>query len=127
MRLYEFEGHELFRKEGIIGPRFAVAGSPAEARQRAEEIGLPVIIKAQVLAGGRYLAGGVQTAETAVQVEEVTQRIFARRIAGMQIHYVMIAEKINAQREFYLGVTEQKGRKSYADVKHYKRRKRWLS
>lgn len=86
-------------------PEFAVVENPVEARQRAEEIGLPVVVKAQVLTGGRYLAGGVQTAETAEQVEAVTERILARKIGGMEIAYIMIAQKVTAEKEFYLGVT----------------------
>lgn len=105
MRLYEFEGNELFRKEGIIGPEFAIAENPAEARQRAEEIGLPVVVKAQVLTGGRYLAGGVQTAKSLEQVESITRRILSKTIGGMEIPYVMIARKASIETEFYLGVT----------------------
>ncbi len=59
MRLYEFEGIELFRREGIPVPEYALAVSPEEAQDRAQAIGLPVVLKAQVLVGGRWLAGGV--------------------------------------------------------------------
>jgi len=55
--LYEFEGSNLFCQEGIPVPDYALATSPQDARQRAEEIGLPVVVKAQVLTGGRGLAG----------------------------------------------------------------------
>ena len=49
MRLYEFEGAELFRREGIPVPDSALASNPEESRDRAQDIGLPVVIKAQVL------------------------------------------------------------------------------
>jgi len=104
MRLYEFEGSDLFRREGIPVPDCAVAASPQEARQRAEEIGLPVVIKAQVLVGGRGLAGGVQTAESLDQVEEVAQRILSSPIKGLPVHRVMVARKVEMAQEFYLGV-----------------------
>ena len=71
VRLYEFEGSDLFRQEGIPVPNCAIAANPQEARQKAEAMGLPVVIKAQVLVGGRGLAGGVQTAESLDQVVEV--------------------------------------------------------
>ena len=105
MRLYEFEGSELFRREGIAVPDCAVADSPAEARQKAEEIGLPVVVKAQVLVGGRGLAGGVQTAESLDQVEEVARHILGSSIKGLPVQRVMVARKVEVAREFYLGVT----------------------
>lgn len=105
MRLYEFEGIDLFRQEGIPVPDYALATSSQEARQKAEEIGLPVIIKAQVLVGGRWLAGGVQTAESLNQVEEVTHHILSSPIRGFLVNQVMVARKMETVQEFYLGVT----------------------
>ena len=104
MRLYEFEGSDLFRREDIPVPDCAVASSPQEARQKAGDIGLPVVIKAQVLVGGRGLAGGVQTAESLDQVEEVAQRILSSPIKGLPVHRVMVARKVEVAQEFYLGV-----------------------
>ena len=63
MRLYEFEASGLLARKGIPVPRNAVVTSPQEAREKAEEIGLPVMLKAQVLTGGRGFAGAVQAAE----------------------------------------------------------------
>ena len=75
MRLYEFEGSDLFRREGIPVPDYTIASSSQEARQKAQEMGLPVVIKAQVLTGGRWLAGGVKIAGSLDQVEELSHRI----------------------------------------------------
>jgi succinyl-CoA synthetase beta subunit len=105
MRLYEFEGSELFRREGIPIPALAVATSAEEAREKAAEIGLPVVIKAQVLVGGRGLAGGVQTAESLEQVAEVAGRILRTPIKGLPVRKVIVARKAAVAREFYLGVT----------------------
>jgi len=105
MKLYEFEGSELFRQEGIPVPNYAVVTSPQEARDKARAVGLPVVIKAQVLTGGRWLAGGIQTAESLDEVEKVTQRILDSPIGGLSVHQVMVAEKVETAREFYLGVT----------------------
>ena len=105
MRLYEFEGSDLFRREGIPVPDYVVAASPQEVRQKAEQIGLPVVIKAQVLTGGRGLAGGVQAAESLDQAEEVAYRILGSSIRGLPVHQVMVAKKVEVTREFYLGVT----------------------
>ena len=105
MRLYEFEAAELLRKEGIIVPSYAIASSPAEAKEKAREVGLPAVLKAQVLTGGRYLAGGVQTADSLEEVEDITRRILGTTIGGMAVPYVMVARKIAAERQFYLGIT----------------------
>ncbi|MCL0099198.1 acetate--CoA ligase family protein [Dehalococcoidia bacterium] len=105
MRLYEFEGGDLFRREGIPTPAYAVAANPQEARQKAEEVGLPVLLKAQVLAGGRGLAGGVQTADSVDQVEEVAHRILNSPIRGLPVRRVMVARKVEVTQEFYLGIT----------------------
>lgn len=105
MRLYEFEGSDLFRQEGIPVPDYAVVTSPQEARQKAQEIGLPVIIKAQILTGGRGLAGGVQAAQSLEQVEEVVHRILNTQIKDLPVHQVMVAQKVEIERELYLGVT----------------------
>lgn len=105
MRLYEFEGSDLFRREGIPVPNYAVTSSPQEARQKAEEIGLPVVIKAQVLVGGRGLAGGVQVADSPDQAEKVAHRILSYSISGLPVQWVIVAQKVEVAREFYLGVT----------------------
>ncbi len=105
MRLYEFEGSELFRREGIPVPDYALAASPQEALEKARGIGLPVVIKAQVLAGGRWLAGGVQTAQSLDQVEKVASRILGSSIKGLPVQQVMVARKAETAQEFYLGVT----------------------
>jgi len=105
MRLYEFEGIELFRREGIPVPDFALASSPDEAREKAETIGLPVVIKAQVLAGGRWLAGGVKTADSLDDVQQSAGRILGSSIRGLPVHQVMIVSSVETVREFYLGIT----------------------
>jgi succinyl-CoA synthetase beta subunit len=105
MRLYEFEGMELFRREGIPVPEYTVVTSPQEARQRATELGLPVVIKAQVLSGGRGLAGGVRNAESLEQVEEITRHILSSQLKGITVERLIIARKVEIAREIYLGVT----------------------
>jgi len=105
MRLYEYEGADLFRRESIPIPEFALAASPAEARAKAAEIGLPVVLKAQVLTGGRWLAGGVQVARTLNDVDAAAARIFGAPIRGFSVQQVMVARQIESAREYYLGVT----------------------
>jgi len=105
MKLYEFEAGDLFRQEGIPVPHFIVADSPPQARRAAEKIGVPVVVKAQVLTGGRGLAGGVQSAESPQQAEEIARRILKSSVRGLTVNRVMVVEKAEVAREFYLGVT----------------------
>ncbi len=105
MRLYEFEGIELFRRGGIPVPNYALAASPEEAQERAQEIGLPVVIKAQVLTGGRYLAGGVQVAGSLTSVADTTRHTLGLTIGGLPVQQVMVAQKVEPVQELYLGVT----------------------
>lgn len=105
MRLYEFEAADLLRKEGIPVPDFVVAASPREARRAAGKIGFPVVIKAQVLTGGRGLAGGVQTADSPQQAEEIADRILKSTIKELPVDKVMVVKKADVSRELYLGVT----------------------
>jgi succinyl-CoA synthetase beta subunit len=105
MRLYEYEGCKLFQSEGIPVPRYGLAASPQEACEKAREIGLPVVVKAQVLSGGRWLAGGVQNAATLEEVEAVTRRIMEKPMLGFAVQQVMVSQKVDITREFYLSVS----------------------
>lgn len=105
MRLFEYEGNLLFRKEGIPAPNFELASNPEETVTKAKKVGLPVVVKAQVLSGGRYLAGGVQSVETLENVEKAAKHIFGLSISGYPVRQVMVAPKINTTREFYVGIT----------------------
>jgi succinyl-CoA synthetase beta subunit len=105
MRLYEFEGAKLFQNEGIPVPKYALATSPQEAGAKASEIGLPVVIKAQVLTGGRWLAGGVQNAQTQAEVEDATRRIMEKPMLGFAVQQVMVSQKVDIAREYYLSVS----------------------
>jgi len=105
MKLYEYEGVELFKQGGIPVPDFAVVTTAEEAREKAEIIGVPVIIKAQVLTGGRYLAGGVRTVDSLDKVEETAQRILTSRIRGYPVNKLMVAANVDVAREYYCSIT----------------------
>ena len=105
MKLYEFEGSDLLRREGIPVLDYTLATTPDEAREGAEKLGLPVVVKAQVLTGGRWLAGGVQTAHSLEQVEEAARRILGLSIRDWPVKQVMITPKVDSVREFYLAFT----------------------
>jgi succinyl-CoA synthetase beta subunit len=105
MKLYEYEGVELFKQGGIPVPDFAIATTAEEAREKAQAIGVPLLIKAQVLTGGRYLAGGVKTIDALDKVEETARRILSSKIRGLPVNKIMLAANVDVFREYYCSIT----------------------
>ena len=105
MRLYEYEGIDIFENVGIPVPRRGVAESIEDALLIAGEIGYPVVLKAQVLVGGRGLAGGVKTVETPDELEDISGKLFNAEIKGLPVRKLMVCEKADILRELYMGIT----------------------
>ena len=105
MRLHEHEAADIFEKAGIPVPRRMVADSTEEALSAAGQIGYPVVLKAQVLVGGRGLAGGIRTAETPEDLEKHANELFESDIKGLPVNKIMISERVTIGQEFYMGVT----------------------
>jgi len=103
--LYEFQGKELFRRYGIPVSDGRLATSPAAARAAAEEMGGPVVVKAQVLTGGRGKAGGIKLAETPADAEARAQEILGLDIRGHTVDKVWIERASEIEREYYLSIT----------------------
>ena len=105
MRLHEYEAKKLFRKQSIAIPPGAVARSKEEAEQIARQIGKPVVVKAQVLVGGRGKAGGIEFAETPQQAGLAAERILREKIKGERVEEILVEERIIIDRELYVGIT----------------------
>ena len=105
MRLHEHEAARLFQQAGVPVPPFAVAETADEAVAALEKVGLPVVIKAQVLVGSRGKHGGIVTAETADEVRQKSGAILGSAVRGFSVESVMIARKVAIARELYVGVT----------------------
>jgi succinyl-CoA synthetase beta subunit len=105
MKLYEHESADIFSGFGIRVPERILAVTPDEALSAAEKIGLPVVLKAQVLAGGRGLAGGVKTVATAEEAQAVAADLLGSRIQGIKVRSIMVVRKVDYDRELYLGIT----------------------
>ncbi len=105
MRLFEYEGREIFAKYGIAISPAVLVRSVEEALPAAETIGYPVVVKAQVLTGGRGKAGGVRLAANPAELAEHTGRILGMVIQGEQTESVLLSRKIEIARELYAGVT----------------------
>jgi len=105
MRIQEYEAKEIFKQFSIPVPAGKTAKTDLEARVISEEIGLPVVIKAQVLVGGRGKAGGIKIAECLEEVEQDTNEILNKSIKGYQASEVLIEKKLDIKHEFYCGIT----------------------
>ncbi len=104
MKLYEYESKDIARRYGIPVPRGYVASSPDEARKAARELGA-VVLKAQVLVGGRGLAGGVKLAKNPEEAYDVAERLFSTTIRGEKVEKLLVEEKVCISRELYLSLT----------------------
>jgi succinyl-CoA synthetase beta subunit len=105
MRLYEYEAKEIFERARIPVPPRKVARTVEEAKKAAEEIGLPVAVKAQVLVGGRGKAGGIEFANSIEEVEEISNKLLGMKIKDTPVNSVLVEKKVEVGKELYVGVT----------------------
>ncbi len=105
MRLHEYEALDIFEQNGIPVPRRGIASTMHEALHVAGEIGYPVILKAQVLVGGRGLAGGIKTASSPDELKEVAESLLSSDIKGLPVLKLLVCEKVEIKKELYLGIT----------------------
>ncbi len=104
MKLHEYQSKQIFGRHGVPVPQGIVAETPQAARQAAEQIGLPVVIKSQVLVGGRGKAGGVKVARTLDEVEAKTRDILNLTIKGLPVRRVLVDPAADIRGEIYLGI-----------------------
>jgi succinyl-CoA synthetase beta subunit len=107
--LYEYQGKELFSRFGIPVSEGRLATTPEEARASAEEIGGPVVVKAQVLAGGRGKAGGIKLADDPADAEVKARQILGLDIRGHVVRKLWIEKASEIANEYYLSVTFDRG------------------
>ena len=111
MDLYEYQGKELFRRFGIPVSEGRLAESPEEARAAAQELGGTVVVKAQVLTGGRGKAGGIKLADTPDEAEARAREILGLDIRGHVVRKLWIERASDIAKEYYLSVTFDRGEK----------------
>src|SRR3954463_10593557 len=104
MRFYEYESREIVKRAGIPVTDFGFATSAAQAREIAERIGGPTVIKSQVLSGGRMKAGGVKFADTPQEAAEHAEAILQLEINGQMPRGVLVDPKAEVKQEYYAGV-----------------------
>jgi succinyl-CoA synthetase beta subunit/citryl-CoA synthetase large subunit len=104
MRFFEYESRAIVAKAGIPVTRHGFATTAQEARRIAEEIAGPVVIKSQVLTGGRMKAGGVQFADTPEEAEKLAEQVLALEINGHMPRGVLVDSRASVKHEYYAGV-----------------------
>ncbi|MFN3741310.1 MAG: ADP-forming succinate--CoA ligase subunit beta [Anaerolineales bacterium] len=108
MKLHEYQSKQIFARYGIPIPRGRVAETAAAARQIAEELGGRVVVKAQVLVGGRGKAGGVRLAKDPQEAETIATQILSMEIKGLAVRKVLVDEAASIEQEIYLGITNDR-------------------
>src|SRR6266404_5213980 len=104
MRFFEYESRAIVAKAGIPVTKHGFATTAEEARRIAQDIGGPVVIKSQVLTGGRMKAGGVQFADTPDQAAEQAAKVLKLEINGHMPRGVLVDSKAAVKHEYYAGV-----------------------
>lgn len=106
MNLHEYQAKRLFAEHGVPIPNGDIASTPAEAREIARELGGKVVVKSQVLIGGRGKAGGIKLASNPNEAEEMAGQILGMDIKGFQVNKVLIDEQSpgGIDQEIYLAV-----------------------
>src|SRR5262245_31419568 len=111
MKIHEYQGKQILAKYGVKVPRGEVVDSAGEARGVVERLGLPVVVKAQIHAGGRGKGGGVKLARTVDEAIEITRRMLGMNLVthqtgpeGREVRKVLIEEGLKIKQEFYLGI-----------------------
>jgi succinyl-CoA synthetase beta subunit len=104
MDLLEYQGKQLFKKHGVPVPEGRPAVSVEEAVEAAEELGYPVVVKAQVLIGGRGKAGGIKLAKDRADVEEHAGAILGMDIRGLTVHELYVEKASDIAEEYYAAI-----------------------
>ncbi|APE37240.1 succinate--CoA ligase subunit beta [Nocardia mangyaensis] len=113
MDLFEYQAKELFVKHGVPSSEGRVCDTAEEARAIAEEIGKPVMVKAQVKVGGRGKAGGVKYAATAEDAFTHAQNILGLDIKGHIVKKLLVAEAKDIAEEYYISFLLDRSNRTY--------------
>jgi succinyl-CoA synthetase beta subunit len=108
MKLHEYQSKQIFSKYGIPIPKGRVAATADEAKQIARELGGRVVIKSQVLVGGRGKAGGIRLAKSPEEASDLAAQILAMQIKGLPVRKVLVDEAAEIGKEIYLGITNDR-------------------
>lgn len=108
MKLHEYHSKRIFADYGVEIPKGDVATTPQEARKIAESLGGKVVVKSQVLVGGRGKAGGIKLANNPIEAEKLAEEILKLTIKGLPVNLVLVDEAADIKSEIYLGITNDR-------------------
>jgi succinyl-CoA synthetase beta subunit len=103
-RLHEYQGKTLLKQFKIAVPQGGLAATPEEARAIAEELGKPVMVKAQAWVTGRASMGGIKRAATPEEAAKAAQAMLGMKVKGFVVDQVLVEEQLDITREFYAGI-----------------------
>ena len=104
MKMHEADARGIFADHGLPVPPSRLVRTAAEAGAAAGELGCPVVVKAQVLVGGRGKAGGVKLAGTPAEAAQKADAILGMEIKGLRVEKVLVAKAVDIAEEFYVGM-----------------------
>src|SRR5262245_46264662 len=111
MKIHEYQGKQVLAKYGVKVPRGVVVTSADEVSAAVEQLGLPVVVKSQIHAGGRGKGGGVKLAKTAEEAVEIARQMIGMNLVthqtgpeGREVRTLLIEEGLKIKQEFYLGI-----------------------
>ena len=108
MKLHEYQSKQIFARYGIPIPKGRVAATASEAKAIAEELGGRVVVKSQVLVGGRGKAGGVKLAKDPAEAEQLATQILGMEIKGLPVRKVLVDEAAAIDKEIYFSITNDR-------------------
>lgn len=104
MKLHEYQSKRIFAQYDVPIPQGDVATTPEQVRQIAARLGRRVVVKSQVLVGGRGKAGGIRLADDPDEAEQIAGQILGMKIKGMMVKKVLVDEAADISKEIYLGI-----------------------
>lgn len=112
MKIHEYQARQIFRDYGIPVPDGVLCYTVYEVEKAAREMNRMVVVKAQVLAGGRGKAGGVKLARTVEDAKTAAKQILGMDIKGLIVEKVLVTDAVDIEKEFYVGLINDRNTKS---------------
>lgn len=112
MKIHEYQARQLFRKYGIPVPEDILCYTVSEVEKAARELNRMVVVKAQVLVGGRGKAGGVKLARSVDDAVSAAKQILGMDIKGCKVEKVLVADAVDITKEYYVGLINDRNTKT---------------
>ncbi len=105
MKLYEFEGHKILTKAGVMSPFFVTCSNLEEVREARKRLKFPIVAKVQVLSGKRRKEGGVEIFKTEKKLFDFCRDKFGSDFGGEEVRFINLVEKVEIEEEYYASIT----------------------